>query len=56
MGGKRQKVRHDFTVLPVEESMLEEKPVEDSDDEARPRIMRVSDAPINSKFYTDAQA
>jgi len=55
MGGKRQKVRHDFTVLPVEESMVEEKAVEDNEGEAMPRIMRVSDAPENSKFYTDAQ-
>jgi hypothetical protein len=56
MGGKRQKVRHDFNVLPVEEPMPEEKAVEDGEDEATPHIMRVSDAPENSKFYTDAQA
>ena len=55
MGGRWQKARHDFTVLPVEESMVEEKAVEDNEGEAMPRIMRVSDAPENSKFYTDAQ-
>lgn len=55
MGGKRPRIRHDFTTLPVEESMNDENEVDDTNTEAVPRVMRVSDAPSDSKFYTDAE-
>jgi hypothetical protein len=56
MPAKRHKTRHDFNVLSTDDINDSDEGKEDSKkDGSVPRVMRVTDAPTNSKFYTDAQ-
>ena len=55
MPGKRQQTRHDFNLLSTDDTtQTEENSVKDREGSVS-RVMRVADAPTNSRFYADAQ-
>jgi hypothetical protein len=56
---KRKRERHSFTILSTDEEIKQieaQEPVESMESESNEnQVKRVTDAPTNSKFYTDAQ-
>jgi len=55
MPTKRQKTRHDLNLLSTDDATQTENNEGISSENGVARVMRVADAPTNSRFYTDAQ-
>jgi hypothetical protein len=49
-------MHHDFSLLSPDVEILKDLEPEHEQDDDKARVLRVSDAPIALKFYTDAEA